>query len=378
MRPSAHSAGEPAEAGLIEMERLIDRLLRDRVWGDPFSASLQLALNEWSRAVWAVAELQGASIPDLAELDPSIRLARRAVFVCGAARSGTSLLRDLLDGHPELVVIPNESAFYAGLERRLMNLAPHRHRAFLGCRWLERLADAPPFWLLGSTAPDGSPYVDFARSFAGWWRIVEQRPEARMAAWPLASFALAYAQWLGGGRLLPSARMWVEKSPGNERSLTRIWRDFPAAKVIQIVRRPEAVLASIKRMTAPRWSRRRTLAHIIGEMAPSYWIAAGAERRLPPDRYCLVRYEDLTANPDAAMLRIARFLGIEPRPSLLRPTVTGRPASNNSSFGTGRPDPRDVLDPVDRALLAVAIARPAAKLGYVPADVPAASHRIVA
>ena len=172
--------------------------------------------------------------------------------------------------------------------------------------------------------------------------------------------------------------MWVEKSPGNERSLARIWQDFPAAKVIQIVRQPEAVLASIKSMTARRWSCRRTLAHILGEMAPSYWIAANGDRRLPADRYCVVRYEDLTANPEATMLRIARFLEIEPVPSLLRPTVAGRRAFNNSSFGTARPDLCRLLDPVDRALLALTVARPAAKLGYAQSDAPTSvTHPIV-
>jgi hypothetical protein len=378
MRPSAQPASGPVGAGVIEIERRLDRLLRNQVPEDQFVRSLRSTLLEWSQAVWTSAELQGASTPGLAELERGLRLAKRPVFVCGAARSGTSLLRDLLDGHPELVVIPNESAFYTGLERRLMHVGADRHRSYVGCWWLERLADPPPFWLLGSSAADGSPYMAFARNLAGWWQIFERHDDAKIASWPLASFALAYAQWLGGGQLPPSARMWVEKSPGNERSLTRIWQDFPAAKVIQIVRRPEAVLASIKNMTARRWNRRRTLAHILGEMAPSYRIAAAGGHRAAADRYCLVRYEDLTANPDATMLRIARFLDIEPRPSLLRPTVAGRPAFNNTSFGTERPDLRHALDPIDRVLLALAVARSAAKLGYVPSEVQAAAtHPIV-
>jgi hypothetical protein len=158
--------------------------------------------------------------------------------------------------------------------------------------------------------------------------------------------------------------MWVEKTPGNERFLSRIWQDFPAAKVIQIVRRPEAVLASIKRMTPRRLGRRRTLAHVLREMAPAYRIAAGSDDRGLEGRYCLIRYEDLTADPQGVMFRIAEFLGIEPLSSLLLPTVGGRPAVNNTSFGTSRPDLTEVLDPVDRAVLDLAVGRHAAKLGY--------------
>jgi hypothetical protein len=378
MRRPAQPASDPVGAGIVEIERRLDRLLRNQVPDEQFVRSLRSTLLEWSQAVWTSAELLGASIPASSELEHGLRLTKRPVFVCGAARSGTSLLRDLLDGHPELVVIPNESAFYTGMQRTLMRLRSDRQRSYLGRWWLERLADPPPFWLLGSSAPDASPYVAFARDLAGWWQVSERHEDARIASWPLAAFALAYAQWLGGGRLPPCARMWVEKSPGNERSLTRIWQDFPAAKVIQIVRRPEAVLASVKRMTLRRWSRRRTVTHILGQMAPAYRIAADSGRRLPEDRYCLVLYEDLTANPDAAMLRVARFLGIEPLPSLLRPTIAGRPAFNNTSFDTARLELHRVLDPIDRALLALAVARAAAKLGYVPIEATtAATHSVV-
>jgi len=274
-------------------------------------------------------------------------------------------------------VVPTESGFYP-LERKLSVLSPDRHLAHLARHWLERLADPPPFWLLGSSAPGRSPYVAFARDLAGWWQVPGTRADARMASWPLAALAVAYARQLGAGRLPQSARMWVEKTPGSERFLDRIWRDFPAARVIQIVRRPEAVLASIKRMRPGRWHRRNSLLHVVRQMAPSYRIAAAGERRLPKERYRLVRYEDLTEDPVAVMREIAGFLGIAPHPSLLQPTVAGRMASNNSSFNVSRPDPFGVLDPIERALLALAVARPAARLGYTRSQsLSATEHRIV-
>jgi hypothetical protein len=361
---------------IAEAERRLDRLLHNQVPDEQFVRSLQAALRQWSQAIWAGAEGMGAPIPSSSELERGLQLAQRPVFVCGPARSGTTLLRDLLDGHPELVVIPSESAFYTGMEAALMRLRADRHGRYLARYWLERLADPPPFWLLGPPGGGGLPYREFARDFAGWWQMPEQHREARIASWPLAAFALAYAQRLGAGRLPAEARMWVEKTPGAERCMERIWQDFPAAKVIHIVRRPGDVLASIKTMTARRWGRRRTFAHVLGQMVPSFRIAAASDGL--EDRYCLVRYEDLTADPAAAMSRIARFLGIAPSPSLLQPTVAGRAACNNTSFHASRPDRRDVLDRVDRALLTLAIGRPAAKLGYRSAALPAATgHAIV-
>ena len=364
-------------AGIVEIEHRLNHLLRHQIQDQHFVRSLRSTLREWSQTVWAAAECRGMSTPRSPDLEHGLRLAQRPVFVCGAARSGTSLLRDLLDGHPELIVIPNESGFYPGMERALSGLRSERHCAYLGCRWLERLVDAPPFWPLGSSTIAGSPYIAFAREFAGWSQAPRQHPNARITSWPLAAFALAYAQRLSAGRIPRGVRMWVEKTPGNERFLSRIWQDFPQAKVIQIVRRPEAVLASMKRMPGTRWSHRRTLAHVVGKMAPSYRIAAKGDH-LPDGRYCLVRYEDLTADPGSVMPRIAEFLGIAPHRSLLQPTTAGRPGFNNTSFGSWRSDPYLELSPIERALLNLATARNGAKLGYARAErSQGAGHAIV-
>src|SRR3979411_2272347 len=37
---------------------------------------------------------------------------QRACFIAGQAKSGTTLLAALLDGHPELLVLPQETAYF--------------------------------------------------------------------------------------------------------------------------------------------------------------------------------------------------------------------------------------------------------------------------
>ena len=51
-----------------------------------------------------------------------------------------------------------------------------------------------------------------------------------------------------------------------------------------------------------------------------------------PDRYVVLRYEDLVADPQAQMERVRTFLGISPADSLHRPTVRGEPVGSNSAF----------------------------------------------
>ncbi len=37
---------------------------------------------------------------------------QRACFIAGPAKSGTTLLTSLLDAHPELLVLPEETAYF--------------------------------------------------------------------------------------------------------------------------------------------------------------------------------------------------------------------------------------------------------------------------
>jgi hypothetical protein len=295
------------------------------------------------------------------ELERGLALAQRPIFVCGLPRSGTTYLRDLLDGHPELVVVPAESQFYTALERSLFALRADRHSAYLGTEWLRQMINHPPYWLLGRSRTGRSPYVAFARNFAAWSAVGDRRSEARTGSWPLAALALAYAQHLGGGHIPPGARMWVEKSPTSERFLDRIWRDFPAAKILHVVRDPEAVLVSYKAAKQHDWSRSRAAAMTLRQMVPSYRIAAGTR---PDGRYCLVHYEELAADPGKAMRRVVEFLGIEPLPVPLQPTIAGMPAVNNSSFTEGRPRSDSAVNRFERLLLELGVGRWARQLGY--------------
>ena len=42
----------------------------------------------------------------------NLRFDERACFIAGAAKSGTTLLVSLLDSHPELLVMPQDTAYF--------------------------------------------------------------------------------------------------------------------------------------------------------------------------------------------------------------------------------------------------------------------------
>ncbi len=99
---------------LVARESALDAVLpRPRLRGRVPGELLTLA-REWSEAVWIEAERLGPFSINQAQTSHGIEVAMRPVFVCGVHRSGTTLVRDLIDGHPALSVLPSEGSFSAG------------------------------------------------------------------------------------------------------------------------------------------------------------------------------------------------------------------------------------------------------------------------
>lgn len=350
---------------LLELERELDRHLPSpRLHGPPDRLMLAAAAR-WSAAAWRAAVAAGPADLPPAGVDWGRELAARPVFVCGAHRSGTTLLRDLLDGHPALAVLPSEGSYLTGLARRLARLPRAERLPALGQEWLRRLANPinqPPYWLLGRSGPGGSPYVEFARTLLAWWPALGANREMG----PHLCVALAWA-WCTRGPD-PELRLWVDKTPTNERHLDRLWAAFPAARVLHIVREPLAVFVSQKRIQEQAFGSFAARRPVLRDLAASYRVAARLPRQAP-ERFHLLRYEDLCAAPGEAMGRVAAFLEIEPHPVLLRPTVAGMPAHSNSAFPDDRPPPSQrerecILTLREREVVAACTGGLAERLGY--------------
>ncbi len=247
---------------------------------------------------------------DGATLDADAARARVAgmhgVFVVGVARSGTSLLKALLDGHPELWVPPAESMAVDWCD------APDPAAAFLAL---------PKYDALLPAGSDERALVEAMlreRVHPGSGPVVAVR-----------AFLEAMA------RVRPpqdSARRWVEKTPKHLRAvptfLSALGRE---TRVVCVVRDPRAVLAS----QAKRWERGRTpegMRHFARRWATGDVLTHDFLRRHP--QFTAVRYEDLVAEPERVMRDVATHLDILWDDVLVQPTRGGVPWGGNSSFGT--------------------------------------------
>jgi len=315
----------------ISMEDAIARLLPS---GAPAQnrALLLADLSTYARAVVREARRESLVAPTLEEGVRALGWLERPVFVCGHHRSGTTLLQQLLDGHPELLVLPSEGTYFTSFNYAARaDPAPRDVERFIG-DWIARLVDPnqAPHFKLGRSGRHGNPSLLFARRLLGWHgALLEARPA-------LARFALLLAlvaAFRDVAAPLSTPRLWVEKTPLNERNVRRL-DAFSEARFIQLVREPSATLASLVELYRTAGIGEFDSTQHAQAIRRSLQLAHKYEQRFP-GRYLIVRYEDLTDYPMREMERVRAFLGISPDRSMSTPTVVGRAARSNSSFEQG-------------------------------------------
>jgi hypothetical protein len=239
--------------------------------------------------------------------------------------------------------------------------------------WIVRFVDPnfAPHFRLGKSDAARIPAVEFARRLFGWHTELRSRVPPELAA--LLALAAAFTATTAP-TLVPL--LWVEKTPQNERYVTR-FAPLVGARFIQLVRDPRATLASLGeayRASGIGGFDVAQRAHAIGR---SLRLAVENSRRWS-QRYLVVRYEDLVEGK-REIERVRLFLGIEQDPVLFVPTADGEPVRANSSFGQGVPGviatPRrpESLGSEYSTLLSVYTARAARAFSYtIPGPGPIA------
>lgn len=257
----------------------------------------------------------------------------RPLFVAGHAKSGTTLLTALLDGHPELVVFPEETRFF-GL------LLPAIREGWDPEEVLELLYSETGVRHIGNRVEwKGAGVRDY--SFideTGYRKGVRRRWRDADHSAPALLKAIVFEYAIRADLDLHRAVWWVEKTPGNEGSHRNIANLFPAARLLYMVRDPRANFASCKRMHIDlhddqSYSPGRFLYTWTGSLR----AAESARRRSgrPPGATELrtVPYEYLVRDPEAEIGAVARWLGISEKDCLLDPSRGGRSWGGNSMYG---------------------------------------------
>jgi hypothetical protein len=235
-------------------------------------------------------------------LDYSIRLLRNrrlrgrsepefpAPFVVGVGRSGTTLLRMMLDTHPELA-IPPETHFINPLIQASGRI---RYNARTATRTIVH---------------------DERRRWNDFGLARDELLEAMEGVEPfnttdaLRAFYLLYARKHGKPR-------WGDKTPDYIRKMKKIQKTLPEARFIHVIRDGRDAGLSQNRRIAQRGKKpvppRETARRWRKRIVKSRIDAAEVEH------YMEVRYEDLISDTEAVLRRICEHVEIDYAPVMLR------------------------------------------------------------
>lgn len=217
------------------------------------------------------------------------------IFIVGANRSGTTLLRLILNAHSR-IAIPEEFIYF---NSKLAGISIQRWRDPQLTR---------------------SGYRDFVRGFlhGAQEAIIPLRPEqlerliiADSAVDLRRPYQLALESWAHHfGKV-----RWGEKTPGNLFYADIILEMFPDSRFIYLMRDPRAGVHSMMRT------------HIfsddvaINALNRRKYNEDGLlflERHVPSDQRLLLRYEDLVSEPESSVRKICDFVGEPFEPEMLR------------------------------------------------------------
>lgn len=216
-------------------------------------------------------------------------------FIVGCGRSGTTLLRSMLDSHPNMA-IPPETYF-------TLRLAANRRRyegrgRFATGLFLDDLCRTGGYRRMGMAS-------DALRE-----RIAADPPETYAGA--IRSVYREYASSHGKTR-------YGDKTPIYILHLPLLGSLFPEAKFVHIIRDGRDVTRSFM---DGGWTNRIEDGALYWKLQVRRGRRAGAG--LGPERYREVRYEDLIDDPAAVLSSVCSFLNLEYDPQMLRYQETAR------------------------------------------------------
>jgi amino acid adenylation domain-containing protein len=222
----------------------------------------------------------------------------RAIFILAPPRSGTTLLRVMLAGHPQL--------FAAGeLELLGFNTLRERRAAFSGkySLWREGAIRAV-MQIHGCDADQAKcileQYEDQDTTTKQFYRVLQN--------------------WIAPQTL-------VDKSPSYALDLETLKRaedDFEEALYIHLVRHPYAMVRSFERYRLAQVLRLPPHPFSARQLGELVWVVSHQNiveflDGVPKERQYLMRFEDLTQQPRAVMEQMCQTLGLAYHPDLLEP-----------------------------------------------------------
>lgn len=214
------------------------------------------------------------------------------ILIGGSGSTGSSLLQNILNRHPDI---------FAGPETRLFiypHLFSHWNKYKNRLNGDTRLTIRSRGWSMRGRA-------DLLQDSFGWKKAELEKVIAQSSS--LFEFANAFFEKSLTQR---SANIWIEKTPQNACSFSTFLNYFPKGKIIQTLRNPYDVMASLLARGFNSYE------------AAGYFIyhTCAAASNAKNERYFSIHYENLVENPTSTIRDLLAFLDLEFDESILIPS----------------------------------------------------------
>ncbi len=201
----------------------------------------------------------------------------RPVFICGLQRSGTSLVWGLLNSHPEICFWPNDLPFFWIFYEQFKDTDLNDHY---------KLHHSIEEILVHEHNKIVSPGLTKGQVLAELQHLDSFNIMAVIEA-----FLIAYAKQQGYSR-------WGLKNPMMQGYADVVFKTYPNAVMIHLIRDPRDCFASMKK----KWP------HYKLELLLERWSSSVKEAKANSekyqDSYFVVKYENLIQNPEPYVRRI--------------------------------------------------------------------------
>jgi hypothetical protein len=249
---------------------------------------------------------------------------QRACFIAGQAKSGTTLLRALLDSHPELLALPQDTDYFSTVLTKFGNAGRRAQFDYLTKQSYAKILFG------GKARADKHDYADFPQEkFLALFEEIAFA-SANQERDLLVLLMEAYARVLDVP--LDRIKRWVEKTPANRNYVPQIFARFPQAKLLVTMRDPRAIMASQIKLKERVSTRRFSIYYVIDHWRSTARLAQRVRQGEVPG--LVVCYEDLVREPFEMTRKICQYLEITFDPEVsLHPTKAGRLWTGNSATG---------------------------------------------
>ncbi len=263
-------------------------------------------------------------------------LRERPFFIVGQPRSGTTLLRAIVNSHPRLYV-PPETGFLPFLQVD--------GRLPLGNRQLTLKEMTALLEQIGRLNREWHDVVGDAPTFYNELSAGRERPSVTQLLDAL------YRRMMGD-----RGERWGDKTPSYARYIPQVDRLFPRAHVVHVVRDGRDTVLSARE----KWQERRhqDTYYLLQRWVDSVTAGRRDGRRLGAERYREIHYEDLVQQPAETIQELCDFLGETFHPAMLdhsqqfreKDTDGTHPEVHNPIFSTSAGRWQQEMTPFDRKL----------------------------